>query len=87
MSIVRDFGVDEFRANVLGLVDLGKYFKVPAILTTSFDSGPNGLILPEIREAFPDAPFIRRPGEINAMDNPDVARLVKESGKKQIVVR
>lgn len=87
MTIVRDFGVDEFRNNVLALVDLAKYFKVPAILTTSFDSGPNGPILPEITEALPDAPLIRRPGEINAMDNPDFARLVKESGKKQIVVR
>jgi nicotinamidase-related amidase len=87
MSIVRDFGVDEFRTNVLALVDLAKFFKAPAILTTSFDSGPNGPILPELVEAFPDAPLVRRPGEINAMDNPDFARLVKESGKKQIVIR
>ena len=87
MSIVRDLAEDEFRNSVLALVDLAKFFKVPTILTTSFDSGPNGPILPEIREAFPGAPFIRRPGEINAMDNPDFVRAVKESGKKQIVLR
>ncbi|KAK7425071.1 hypothetical protein QQZ08_008347 [Neonectria magnoliae] len=86
MSIVRDFAVDEFRNNVLALIDLAKFFKVPAILTTSFDTGPNGPIIPEIREALPDAPLVRRPGEINAMDNPDFARLVKDSGKKQIVL-
>lgn len=87
MSVVRDYGVDEFRNNVLATVALAKFFKVPAILSTSFDSGPNGPIIPEIPEALPDAPLIRRPGEINAMDNPDFARLVKESGKKQVIIR
>ena len=38
-------------------------------------------------EQLPDAPLIRRPGEINAMDNPDFAALVKKAGKKQIVIR
>ncbi|TPX16265.1 uncharacterized protein E0L32_003914 [Thyridium curvatum] len=86
MSVVRDYGVDEFRNNVLATVALAKFFKVPTILSTSFDSGPNGPIIPEIPEALPDAPLIRRPGEINAMDNPDFARLVKESGKKQVII-
>jgi hypothetical protein len=31
---------------------------LPTILTTSFDSGPNGPIVPELKEQFPDAPFI-----------------------------
>ncbi|KAK4034625.1 Isochorismatase-like protein [Parachaetomium inaequale] len=86
IACARDFGADEFRNNVLGLVRLASYFKVPSILTTSFDTGVNGPIAKEITEQLPDAPLIRRPGEINAMDNPDFAALIKKSGKKQIVI-
>jgi hypothetical protein len=35
---------------------------------------------------FPDAPFIKRPGEINAWDNPDFVQAVKDTGKKQLVI-
>ena len=31
---------DEFKNNVLALADLAKYFKLPTILTTSFEDGP-----------------------------------------------
>lgn len=72
---------------MVALANMVKYYKAPVILTTSFDQGPNGPISSLIRDVFPDAPLIRRPGEINAMDNPDFARLVKDSGKKQIVIR
>ncbi|MFO1074238.1 MAG: hypothetical protein U1E17_16460 [Geminicoccaceae bacterium] len=50
---------------------LAKYFQPPTILTTSFEDGPNGPMVPEIKELFPDAPYIPRPGQINAWDNED----------------
>lgn len=87
ITLVRDFHPDEFRNNVLGLVRLASYFKIPSIITTSFDTGPNGPIVKEIAERLPDAPIVRRPGQINAMDNEDFAKLVRDSGKKQIVIR
>ena len=68
------------------LARLANYFEIPSILTTSFDSGPNGPILDAIPAILPDAPFVHRPGEINAMDNPDFAKLIKDSGKTQIVI-
>jgi hypothetical protein len=46
---------------VLALADLAKYFKLPTILTTSFETGPNGPLVPELKEQFPDAPYIARP--------------------------
>ncbi|KAL2842579.1 Isochorismatase-like protein [Aspergillus pseudodeflectus] len=86
IQLVRDFEPTEFRTNVLGLAQTAKYFGAPSILTTSFDSGPNGPIVKEILDALPDAPLIRRPGQINAMDNEDFANAIKATGKKQVII-
>lgn len=69
----------EFRNNVLALAATAKLYGMPTILTTSLDQGPNGPLLPEIRNMFPDAPLIKRPGEINAWDNGDFVKAVKVS--------
>lgn len=86
INLVADFSQDEFKNNVLALVDAAKYFKLPTILTTSFETGPNGPLVPEIKERFPDAPYIARPGNINAWDNPDFVKAVKATGKKQLII-
>lgn len=67
LSLVRDIEPDKFRNNVLALADMARYFRLPTILTTSFESGPNGPIVPELREQFPDAPFIAWPGLARSM--------------------
>src|SRR3954447_11031684 len=74
LSLVQDYGPDEFKNNVLALADTAKFFKLPTVLTTSFEEGPNGVILPELRALFPSAPLIRRPGQINAWDNEDFVK-------------
>ncbi|WP_226661238.1 isochorismate family cysteine hydrolase YcaC [Microbulbifer aggregans] len=86
MSLVRDIGPDKFKNNILALADLAKYFKLPTILTTSFEDGPNGPLIPELKEIFPDAPYIARPGQINAWDNEDFVKAVKDTGKKQLLI-
>lgn len=86
LSLVRDFDPDKFRNNVLALADLAKYFGLPTILTTSFETGPNGPLAPELKQMFPDAPYIARPGQINAWDNEDFVRAVKATGKKQLII-
>jgi nicotinamidase-related amidase len=86
INIVQDFGPDEFKNNVLALADLAKYFKLPVILTTSFETGPNGPLVPELKEMFPDAAYIPRPGQINAWDNEDFVKAVKATGKKQLII-
>ena len=86
LSLVRDIEPDKFKNNVLALADLAKYFKLPTILTTSFEDGPNGPLVPELKETFPDAPYIARPGEINAWDNGDFVNAVKDTGKKQLII-
>ena len=86
LSLVRDIDPDKFKNNVLALSDLANYFKLPTILTTSFEDGPNGPLVPELVQAHPKAPFIPRPGQINAWDNEDFVKAVKATGKKQLIV-
>ena len=85
-SLVGDYTPEEFRNNVLALAGCGKTFKLPTILTTSAETGPNGVIMPELKEMFPDAPFIPRPGQINAWDNEDFVKAVKNTGRKQLIM-
>ncbi len=86
LSLVRDIDPDKFKNNVLATADLAKYFGVPTILTTSFETGPNGPLVPELKEMFPDAPYIARPGQINAWDNEEFLEAVKATGKKQLII-
>ncbi len=86
LSLVRDFSPDEFKNNVLALADIAKFFKLPTILTTSFEQGPNGPLVPELKQMFPDAPYIARPGQINAWDNEEFVAAVKKTGRKQLII-
>jgi len=86
LSLVRDIDPDRFKNNVLALADLAKYFNLPTILTTSFEEGPNGPLVPELKSIFPNAPYIARPGQINAWDNEDFVKAVKETDKKQLII-
>ena len=86
LSLVRDIDPDRFKNNVLALADMAEYFELPTILTTSFEDGPNGPLVPELKEQFPHAPYIARPGQINAWDNEDFVQAVKATGKKQLII-
>lgn len=86
LSLVRDIEPDRFKNNVLALADAAKFFHLPTILTTSFETGPNGPLIPELKALFPEAPYIARPGQINAWDNQDFVNAVKATGKKQLII-
>ncbi len=85
-NLVHDFSPDDFKNNVLALADCAEYFKLPTILTTSFENGPNGPLVPELKKQFPNAPYIARPGNINAWDNEDFVNAVKATGRKQLII-
>ena len=86
ISLVQDYSPGEFKNNVLALADVARFFQLPTILTTSFEDGPNGPLVPELKEAFPDAPFIPRPGQINAWDNEDFVGAIKATRRKQLII-
>ena len=85
-TLVQDYPPAEFRNGVLALAAIARYFQLPTVLTTSFEQGPNGPILPELTDLLPGAPVIARPGEINAWDNPYFVRAVEATGKKQLIL-
>jgi nicotinamidase-related amidase len=86
ISLVQDFSPGKFKNNVPALAACAKYFKLPTILTTSFEKGLNGPLVPELKEMLPDAAYIPRPGQINAWDNEDFVNAVKKTGRKQLIV-
>lgn len=85
-SLVRDSIPPLFKNNVLAMVDIAKHYQLPTILTTSMEKGPNGPILPEIKEGLPKATYIERPGQINAWDDPEFVKAVKATGRKQLII-
>lgn len=65
---------------------IAKAFNIPIVLTTSAEHGPNGLLPKEITDMYPNAPFIRRNGEVDAWDNPDFKAAVVATGKSQVIL-
>lgn len=86
MQLVHDYSPAEFRSNVLALAKLGNAFGLPTVITSSYEDGPNGPIIPEILALHPDAPVIRRPGQISSWDNPDFVAAVKNTGRKNLIM-
>ena len=86
ISLVQDYAPNEFKNNVLALAELAKFFNLPTILTTSFENGPNGPLVPEIKNFHQEAPYIARPGQINAWDNEDFVQAIKDTGRKHLIM-
>ncbi|TVR12308.1 MAG: hydrolase [Planctomycetota bacterium] len=86
ISLVQDFSPGEFKNNVLALANVAAFFELPTILTTSFEDGPNGPLVPELKERFPQAPYIARPGQINSWDNEEFVAAVRATGRKQLII-
>ncbi len=83
---VHDHDQETLRRNVITLARAAKVYGLPAIVTSSADNGPNGPILPELVAELPDVQVIKRPGEIDAFDNPDFAAAVKATGRKNLII-
>ncbi len=86
INLVQDYTPNEFKNNILALANIAKFFNLPTVLTTSFEEGPNGPLVPELKEILPKAAYIPRPGQINAWDNSDFVKAVKATGKKQLIL-
>ena len=57
-QLVRDYNFDEFKNNVLALADVALLYKLPVVLTTSQEQGPNGPIFPYLKGGKLAVPFI-----------------------------
>jgi nicotinamidase-related amidase len=86
LTLVQDYTPNEFMNSVVGMAETVKFFNLPTVLATSAETGPNGPILPLLKDMFPDAAYVARPGEINAFDNEDFVNAIKATGRKQLLV-
>lgn len=83
---VQDIKLSEFRSNVLALAKTAKVHNLPTVLTASYAEGPNGPLMEELTELFPDAPTIYRPGPISAWDDPNFVQAVEATGRKKLIM-
>jgi len=83
---VKDISVTTLRTNTTALAKLAALQKIPVITTASEPNGPNGPLMPEIQEAAPHAVYVPRKGEVNAWDNAQFVRTVRETSKKTLVM-
>lgn len=86
MQLVHDYSPAEFRSNVMALGKIGKVFDLPVVLSSSYESGPNGPIIPELLALYPDTPIVRRPGQISAWDNEEFVAAVEATGRKNLIM-
>ena len=65
---------------------IAELFSLPIVLTTSAETGPNGVLPKEILNLYPSAPLIRRNGEVDAWDNPSFRAAVRAQNKSQVIL-
>jgi len=83
---VQDIRLDQFRSNVLALAKTAKVHKLPTVLTASYAEGPNGPLMPELLDMFPESPVVYRPGPISSWDDPNFVAAVKATGRKKLIM-
>jgi nicotinamidase-related amidase len=83
---VKDITIQELRTNAAALAKLATLAKIPVITTASEPAGPNGPLMPEIRQFAPAATYVARKGEISAWENADFVRTVRATGRKTLII-
>ena len=86
MNLVNDTPAVEYKNIVVGLAKLAKIHNIPSVITTSAEAGPNGPKLPEILAQLPNAPYIKRNGQINAWEDPAFVDAIRKTGRTKIVM-
>lgn len=84
---VQDFDAINFKNNLIGLAKIGKIWNLPVILTQGGGGGkgPNGPIMQEIVDLYPDVEVIDR-YLINSWDEPNFRAAVEKTGRKKLIM-
>lgn len=83
---VNDMPMTALRRHAGALASIATLANIPVITTASVPQGPNGPLIPEIHANAPHAKYVARRGEINAWDNPEFVKAVKETGRKTLII-
>lgn len=83
---VQDIRLDQFRSNVLALARTARAHRLPTVLTASYAEGPNGPLMPELLEMFPEVSVVYRPGPIDSFDDPEFVAAVEKTGRRKLIM-
>jgi nicotinamidase-related amidase len=78
----------ELKKNAVTLAKFAKVTGIPVVLTSSQETNVQGLLLPELAEAQPEAyeARVKRQGIVNAWDDPAFAAACRATGKRHFVL-
>lgn len=85
-NLVKDMPVAQLRNNIIALAKAATMLKIPVITTASVPEGPNGPVIPEIKQFAPHVKYVPRQGQINAWDVPLFVKAVEETKRKTVVM-
>lgn len=79
---------EELTRNVGVIAQFAALAKMPTALTSSMETNVQGLLMPAIQNALPDAyaARVKRAGIVNAMDDPNFANSVYALGRRNIIM-
>ncbi|CAG8974682.1 hypothetical protein HYALB_00006417 [Hymenoscyphus albidus] len=86
LSIVGDVEPTKFRNAIFAHAALGPLFGLPVVITSSADTGANGMVPAEILQSNPNATIVKRAGEVNSWDSPEFRAAVEATGKRQMII-
>lgn len=85
-NLVNDMPVWQLRNNVTALAKVATMQGLPVITTASVPEGPNGPLIPEIKQYAPHAQFIPRHGQINAWEIDAFVNAIEATKKKTLLI-
>lgn len=66
-QLARDWDGTLFKQNIMAHASMAKLFDIPVVMTSSAATGPNGPVLKEFTDLLPNAPYIKRTGEVKCV--------------------
>lgn len=66
-QLARDWDGTLFKQNLLAHATMAKLFDIPVVMTSSAETGPNGPLLKDFTDILPNAPYIKRTGEVKCV--------------------
>jgi nicotinamidase-related amidase len=88
MQLIKTMPFEDARRFSLALAKAARILGMPAVLTSSQEDRIQGPLLPELEEILPEAfaARVRRPGVVNAWDDPNFRAAVEATGRRNLIM-
>jgi nicotinamidase-related amidase len=88
LQLIRNLPREHARRNAVALAKMARILQLPTVLTSSQEDRAQGPLVPELEEILPEAfaARVRRPGIVNAWDDPGFVAAVEATGRRQLLM-